>query len=432
MAKTNNIKNRFPPFDSKPPNTITSVTLCSKPFDIQKAFEKLNVLTDVTLSGDNGLPRTKEPKFPLVEETGIISLRIKEKVRRTDQKLDDNNDLPDGWVRRFNNNNSWLCRGMVGNIPFSTSLAIDYSGGNKNFSVKVFNGTDRETQVTAGKFQICGSRSYDEATSLVLIIFDELKEIGASPEDNEISWIDPVTINYDFSFDKEINREKLAEIFSDYEFNFGYDNLALKRIVLTFETKASKKHLKSAKKANQKVQISKNGKITMHGPDIDELEDTYNLLTNIFNKHYNEIVYNETPNPEARRKVLSLFAQKQDGIVTIKDLKKLELGKPELDKIIDELLKENKIVKVVGTSRSIKYSLPVEKKEEIKKPVEESAILSILKQNKGKSATQIAKELFDSDNWEYITNINAILYRKIRENIVRKERVDDILVFYMV
>lgn len=429
MAKSNNYKNHFPPFDSKPPNTITSVTLCSKPFDIWTAFKNLPVLTEITLAEENNLPRTKEPKFPLVNEVGIISLRIKEKTRRTDQLLDDDTPLPGGWIRCVDDRNSWLCRGMKGNIPFSTSLAIDYSGGNKNFSVKVFNGNDKGTNKTVGKFQICGSRSYDEATALVSLIFQDLIDVEASPEDNEIVWIDPVTINYDFSFAKEINREKLAEIFSIYGFTFGYDNLALKRIVLTFETKASKSHLKSSKKVNQKIQISKNGKVTMHGPDIEELEETYDLLVTIFNKHYDEIVIQETPNPELRRKILALFSQKRDEFITTKDLKQIEINKNEIDKVLEELIKENKIIKINNGTRSIKYSLPIEKKEPIKKSIDENAVLAVLKGTKGKTAKEIASVLFETENWEYITGINSILYRKISENIVKKEKVDSSIVF---
>lgn len=431
MAKNNNNKNHFPPFDSKSPNTITSVTLFSKPFDIWKAFESLPVLSNVTLSKENHLPRTKKPKFPLIEETGIISLRIKDRVRRTDQNLDDETELPLGWVRYFSNRDSWICRGMKGNVPFSTSLAIDYSGGNKNFSIKVFTGVD-DKKNPVGKFQICGSRSYDETTSLILIIFNELKEIEATEDDNEIVWIDPATINYGFSFGREINREKLADIFADYHFNFGYDNLVLKRIELNFETKTSKEHLKSTKNADQKIRISKNGKITMNGPDINELEETYNLLVRIFNKHYDEIIYQDKTNPDTRRKVLGLFSQSAEGTVTPKDLKKIDSSKTEIDKILDELIKENKIIKTTTGSRSVKYSVPVEKKEPVKTEINEEAVLSLLKESYGKTANEIAVELFGFENWEYVTSINSILYRKIRTGEVKKERIGSNLLFTLV
>ena len=457
MIRSKKLASHFPQFSDNAPNTITSVTLLSDVVDLRKAFENLKVLINPTRSPKNDIPRAKKLKFDLVEETGILSIRLKDNRRTTEPNEDDwiwndentaprakwiyadvTDDYPDFaddgvpvtrcWdMKGKDKKYSWLCRGLKGNEPFSRGLQLDYSGGTKNFAIKVFSGKNSNS-----KFQICGCRSYEELYSLVAILLYDLKNANTINRDAEIEWIDPSTIHYNFEFKRPINCKRLAEIFSDYRLNFGYDNLLSSRIEGTFESKVDKSHLKSKVKAIQRVKISPNGTVVINGPDITELEETYKTLVGIFDEHYDEIVaVDEKKIKNYIPEIIAMLKDKNGDNVSLtlsKIASKLKLHKEKTLIILNDMIDENKINLVANN-----YQISEEVEEvEIKIPIiEEDDILKCFTQINSEdrkstgvklTSEKVSEILFHNTKWENVTVINSILYRLVRKNQLLKEK----------
>jgi len=265
----NKIKNLFPNFESLIPSTITSLSFFSENIDLKKTFLNIKVLDHITKIEKQKV--NKKLKFPLIEEEGIISIRMK-------ILKDDINSYPNFDIHS-NKNQYWIHRGEVGNCPFSNSLAVDFSAGEKNFSIKIFGN---------GKLQFCGCRSYEEAEELTKRILFHLKESGGIPYEAEIKKIEPQRINYHYNLGFQINIAKLKEILYENGFINGFDNLTSK-IVIIIPSLVSKEHLKSKKPSIQQIEIYPSGKVNQGGSSFSEIEKKYDDLTIILSFYINDI-----------------------------------------------------------------------------------------------------------------------------------------------
>lgn len=254
------------PFKELIPTTITLLGSFSKPINLEIAFDYLPVLENPTVNELlNNVPRNKKVNFPFVLEEGIISLRLKDKVRTETEG------------HQYTSKCSWRSRGFIGNAPFSNSLALDASikNGrmNKNISAKIFPG---------GRFLLNGFLREDVAEDYAFYLLDLLKDCGACDEDATLDWLSAQTINYKYHIGFNINLMNLGELLYQTNLIKNYDNLTLdSKIEITVESKVDKSHLKSKKPSVQRIKIHESGKILQHGPCSEELEKSYNRINEL-------------------------------------------------------------------------------------------------------------------------------------------------------
>lgn len=424
------LDNIFPSFENLTPSTITLVCNLTEPADCQRALRYLPIIQDLTLSEENDIPRNKKLKFPLVEEKGILSVRLKDRPR---VKEDTSN--PEGLTRFWDSSESWLCRGLDGNKPFSTSLAIDYSGGGKNFAIKLF---------PVGKLQICGCRSQEESYQLVTRILKELKQSGSISETAEIAWIDPQTINYRFNLGFSINLNRLNDILNANGLSSGFDGIFFNKVEILVPSSISKEHLKSRKPAIQRVSIYKSGKIVQGGPSLAELLDTYEELTGILSQHIDDI--KAVVNTRKKRKItagemegqiFALFVS-DETLLTPKEISKT-IGvndKKKINSSLQKLVTEKKLTRIEeanGANPRFKIRqrneparrVETEKDGKSRPVVKDSEILEFIDDHEDVRARDIASELLGNDLKTSISSINAVLYRMERDGVLDRIKVED-------
>jgi TATA-box binding protein (TBP) (component of TFIID and TFIIIB) len=422
--------NLFPTFDDLTPSTITLVSSLTSEIYSRTAFELLEVLEDVTITPENEMPRNKKLKFPLVKEQGILSLRLKDPVRVDE---DDKSELPPGVVRLWDAKDSWLCRGMTGNKPFSTSLAVDYSGGVKNFSVKMF---------PVGKLQICGCRSYEESYQLIIRLVKALKKSGAVNSDIDIEWIDPQTINYRFALGFRVNFKVLSRILHDNGLVPGYDDLFSSKIEILIPSGISKDHLKSRKPPLQRISIYDSGKIVQGGPSLDELRESYDHLTDILSRYATEIKAapkkSRRTMGEVEAVILELF-EDEETTLTPREIGKAAgvMEKKRTNSILQKLVNEKKLTRIEETNgANPRYKLRGENgvAKRVEEPTDgktrakvddDDVIACLTAYGAATRARDIAQELLSNDLRSSISIINSVLYRLERLNIVDKILVTD-------
>ena len=433
------LNNLFPPFENLTPSTITLVCNLTEPADCERALKHLPILEYFTLSKENDIPRNKKLKFPLVEEKGILSLRLKDRPRVVEDTSEENFQetlASEGLVRFWDPDESWLCRGLAGNKPFSTSLAIDYSGGGKNFSIKLF---------PVGKLQICGCRSQEESYQLVSRILKELKKSGSISENAEIEWIDPQTINFRFHIGFKVNLNMLNTILNANGLFSGFDGIFFNKVELLIPSGTNKDHLKSRKPAVQRVSIYKSGKIVQGGPSMAELLETYEELTIILSQHIDDI--RATVETKKRRKItsgemeeqiLGLFDDKET-LLTPKEIGKLlEIGdKKKVNSSLQKLVTDKKITRIEeanGANPRFKLRQKNEPARRVENEndgksrlvIKESDILTFLDEREEMvRARDIAIEVLGNDLKSTISSVNSVLYRMERDEILEKVKVQD-------
>jgi TATA-box binding protein (TBP) (component of TFIID and TFIIIB) len=328
----NKVEKCFPDFDDYKPSMITILVLLNRPqsdntrlIDLEKVYENLFVLEHMTVSLENSLPRNKKLKFPLIEEEGIISLR-----------------LSDPYFISYHPNNgtrSWVQKGMPGGCPFSYSLAIDYSFGKKNIAVKVFH---------TGKILLTGIRNEQEAVFFSRNLFSALQECGAIEPGTTMEAIEPQTNNFSISCGFMLNIPRLGEILQQSGFLSGYDNLSSHaKITMDFPSQISKSHLKSKTKPEFHIQIYRSGQILQNGPDVDEMRETYERLTSIMSCYIDEIKmqYRNEVDRQAcfDEFILDLFSS-EDSLYSSKELSKnTKTKKAIINQSIRRLFKDGKI-----------------------------------------------------------------------------------------
>lgn len=263
----------YPEFKTLKPTTITFLGAYSKPINLEIAFENLEIVENPTTSLMNTVPRNKKIHFPFVEEEGFISLRLKDKVRTEEEG------------HQFNDRSSWRSRGYPGNIPFSTSLAFDASipngEANKNVAGKIF---------SSGKILFNGFLSREVAEDFAQDLIDQLIDCGACDEDNELAWFDSQTNNYTYYIGYKVDLLELGKILHEAGHIKGYDNLSIgKKIEIVIPSNADKSHLKSSKEAVQRIKIHESGKILHNGPNLEELEKGYNMITRFLKAFIDQI-----------------------------------------------------------------------------------------------------------------------------------------------
>jgi len=266
------VANPFPIFNQEP-STITLLVFLSNPneteniINLQRVFEEFIVLESMTHSLINSIPRNKKLKFPLIEEEGIISIRIS-----------------DPYLIPYHPNNgkrSWLQKGLEGSAPFSNSIAIDYSLIRKNIAVKIFH---------TGKILLSGMRNYSESIDFSKNLFRALQRAEAVSEDTFIDSIEPQTNNFSLRCNFKLNIPRLGQILQQTGFIHGYDNVSShSRIVMNFSSQVPKEHLKSRNDAEYHIYIYRSGGILLNGPSIEELTEEYNKLTELMSHYISEI-----------------------------------------------------------------------------------------------------------------------------------------------
>lgn len=442
-------ENIFEEFDALIPSTITIVGKMSHPIDREKAFYNLPIIENYTLSEENNIPRTKKPKFPLIDEIGIISIRLfddkfttEEIKHRTDAETENQEDTEvtnriseevedqvSGVVRYFDKKVSWRCRGMKGNRPFSTSLALDFSLGAKNISFKFFEN---------GSVQFTGCQSLMMSNLLIDQFLELFKECGAIDEDASILWVDPQAIHYRYRIGFKILFVSLGNILKHYSLIDGHDTLLQSKIDIISKSSISQAHLKSRKQRSNTISIYESGKIVQKGSDLEEIKNQYNILTKILTAHSEEIKQVLSSKKMSNKELIKeYFLTNKNAELTPQQVAK-EFGilKKESNAALFALWKEQTIKRrqtPEGTNPRYSFrkkgeesTINEEKEESPNKPnINEEDVIYWLNEYDDLRAGEIARFHFNLDsereaNQLQISTINSILYKLEANSRVKK------------